>query len=124
MFTEKYGKIMLLLTLLLLLMLTITNLYNAFKPPLVPKETVDKLVNSANRLESFSKEIKEIAIENRNFIRQKDEEYKFEHENDSNNFKDLYDKYALPPIGKIAKNTDDPADMFLYSSLQQSTKDQ
>lgn len=123
MFSEKYAKTMLLLTLLLLLMLTITNLYNAFKPPLVPKETVDKLVNSANRLESFSKEIKEIAIENRNFIRQKDEEYKIEHENDSNDFKDLYDKYTLPPIGKIAKNISNTTNMLFFSSLQQSTKD-
>lgn len=81
--------------------------YNVLKPPIVNKETIDTLVKTAKSTESYVKELREIAYQNRLETNEDNNLLKNRGSDSGKSYKDLYDKYG-PQVGVDLNGKDDP----------------
>lgn len=93
-YIKVFGAAMLFLMFAILLLVG----YNVLKPPIVNKETIDTLVNTAKSTESYVKELREMAYQNRLETNEDNDLLRHRGSDSGKTYKDLYEKYG-PQVG-------------------------
>lgn len=96
-YIKAFGAAMLFIMLAILLLVG----YNVLKPPIVNKETIDTLVKTAKSTESYVKELREIAYQNRLETNEDNNLLKNRGSESGKTYKDLYEKYG-PQVGVVS----------------------
>lgn len=102
-YVKAFGAAMLFIMLAILILVG----YNVLKPPIVNKETIDTLVNTAKSTESYVKELREMAYQNRLETNEDNDLLRHRGSEGSKSYKDLYEKYG-PQVGVGSDVKSDP----------------
>lgn len=93
-YIKVLGAVMIVLMFAILLLVG----YNVLKPPIVNKETIDTLVKTAQSTETYVKELREMAYQNRLETNSDNDLLKSRGGDAGKSYKDLYEKYG-PQVG-------------------------
>lgn len=97
------GFIKVVITFVIILLFVILGIvvYMLFKPPVVSKETIDKLITSTQQTQEYVKELRNLALNNRNKTNEDNDLLRNKEQERNETYEDLYEKYTVEELAKI-----------------------
>lgn len=98
--SNGFIKVVVTCVVILLFLILGIVVYMLFKPPVVTKEAIDKLISSTQETQNYVKELRNLALENRNKTNEDNDLLRNKELERNESYEDLYEKYTIHELAK------------------------